>query len=118
MKLRDRHTSPPGGIYYITEDGKKIISPTDLRRLAMLVEDYLSANGMTVPEMLMDTIEDQICERLGPMYCWKGVGDKVADAIAGAARTVDKFLGTTLEKKAKSCSGCAKRRRRLNKLVN
>jgi hypothetical protein len=76
------------------------------------------ANGIEVPYDLDKMIEDQICTRQpkGKCYYTKGLGDKISKAIHSVASVVDKVAGTQLEKKARGCSGCAKRRQRLNNL--
>lgn len=118
MKLRQPRESPPGGLYYICSDGQRLTSPTDLRRLTQMVNDYYVANGIPVPEDIGQIIEDQICERLPSQYCWKGFGDFVSTAIQAGAGAIDKVLGTELQKTAKHCSSCANRRRKLNQITS
>ena len=107
---------PPGGLYYVTAD-HRVIRGDNLRNLEMLVNNYYLANGIQSPDDLRQIIEDQICARLPKELCWQQAGDVIATLIAKGANLVDKIAGTNLEEKAKGCSGCAKRRRKLNKLT-
>lgn len=115
MKLKNSSQSVPGGYYYVCEDGQTIRTDGNLRKLNIQVYDYLTANGLTIPDDLAEVIENQICDRV-PSECWKGFGDRLAVAIHAVAGAIDKVAGTELQKAAKGCSGCGKRRRILNKL--
>jgi len=44
-------------------------------------------------------------------------GDVTANIIHSAARMIDKVAGTSLEKKAKGCKVCGKRKERMNKML-
>lgn len=117
MTLRNYSTMPPGGLYYIAADGRRI-SGTNMRDLTMKVSNYYAANDIVVPDYLRQLIEDQICERLPKEYCWQQPGDVVASIIAKGASLVDKVLGTNLKEAAKGCSGCARRRRAMNEKLS
>lgn len=115
MKLRKPNEAPPGGYYFICEDGARV-DGSNLRKLYLAVVDYLRGNAMPVPDDLYQIIEDQICERVPKSFCWKGFGDIVATAISTAAAAVDAVAGTALKQSAKACKSCGKRRRTLNRI--
>ena len=124
MKLKEPRRAPVGGWYY-----KYVIKRNDLEfpatvyaeSLTRLIENVLRdmrSNGVTPPADIADAIEIQICERQPADRCWVGAGDRVAQAIHGAARIVDKIAGTRLEQRAKGCSSCRQRRQALNRMFN
>jgi len=124
MKLKEPRRAPVGGWYY-----KYVITRNDLEfpatvfgeSLSRLIENVIKdmrSNGVTAPNDLADIIESQICERQPADRCWVGAGDRVAQAIHGVARVVDRIAGTRLEQKAKGCSSCRQRRQALNNLFN
>lgn len=115
MKLRSPREAPPGGFYYITPDGQKVYG-SSVRDVWFKSTAYMRANDMDVPADLIQIIEDEICARLDPKYCWKGLGDNVASVIQAGATLVDKVFKTELAVKAKGCSGCAQRKRKLNRI--
>lgn len=120
MKLRNPHDSPVGGFYY--DDpilGSPVRTSGTLDRLVRSVAGKYEGASIEVPTNLRAMIEDQICSRqpAGKCYYTKGLGDIVSQAIHLGARAIDKTLGTGLEKKARGCGGCARRRAQLNKLT-
>ncbi|MCJ7768640.1 hypothetical protein MUP79_09660, partial [Candidatus Bathyarchaeota archaeon] len=76
------------------------------------------SNGVEVPENIEQLVEDQICERQPSDRCWyaDGLGDRIAQAIHTVAAVTDRVLGTKLEKTARGCSSCNRRRNALNSL--
>lgn len=117
MRLKDRNESPVGGFYYddpIT--GDRVESGGNFDSLVRAVENWLTIKGQEIPPKLSALIEDQICMRQPPNRCFytKGVGDQISKVIHGVASVVDRVAGTDLEKKARGCSRCGKRRVRLN----
>jgi hypothetical protein len=115
MHLRKPSDAPPGGFVFICEDGQRI-DASNLRKLVAAVKDYLSGNSLPIPGDLMQIVEDQICDRVGPKFCWKGFGDKVATAIHVVAGAIDAVTGTQLQEAAKQCKTCGQRRRKLNRI--
>ncbi len=86
------------------------------------VREFMAIQHHEVPDNLNALIEDQICQRLPAGSCWLGAGDVTANVIHSVARVADraaKVMGIKspeLEKKAKGCSSCNKRRQALNAL--
>lgn len=118
MKLKDPRTSPSGGgFFFICADGHRVTG-TNLRALNQLVDFYLRANDLLIPNDLGQQIEDQICSRLPASNCWQGAGDWAAKVIQAGAGAVDFVMGTQLKAAAKACGSCGSRRRKLNRLVN
>lgn len=117
MKLKDQRSAPPGGLYFITSD-KRVIRGETMRKLTQNAESYLSGNDLEIPPYLAQVIEDQICNRLPKNMCWQQSGDVMAGIIAKTASLVDSALGTNLEAAAKGCSGCARRRRAMNRITS
>jgi len=124
MKLKEPRRAPVGGWFYkyvITRNNLDFPATVYGESLSRLIENTLKdmrSNGVTPPSDIAEAIEIQICERQPADRCWIGAGDRVAQAIHGVARVVDKIAGTTLEKKAKGCSSCRQRRQALNNLFN
>lgn len=117
MRLIHRNQAPVGGFYYIIpETNDKVMGPGNLESLVDAVEGYYNLKGLPVPDYLEPRIEDQICMRQPEGRCryTKGIGDLIARAAAVAAGAIDKVAGTQLKKRARGCSGCARRRQRLN----
>lgn len=117
MKLRDRNRSPVGGFYYRCPIlNRTLKTGGGLDKLVRYVEDVYFANKIEIPGNLSLIIEDQICTRQPADRCYytKGLGDGVSMVIHSAAKVVDRILGTKLEKRARGCSGCSKRRAKLN----
>jgi hypothetical protein len=77
----------------------------------------MDANRHPIPADLEYLVEHQICLRQPEGRCWQQSGDVVANVIHGVARVIDKVTGTKLEKKAKGCATCGKRRDKLNKIL-
>jgi hypothetical protein len=115
MHLRKPNEAPPGGYYFLCDDGQRI-DASSLRKLDIEVRRYLQGNNMQISDDLLQMIEDQICERIPKSFCWKGFGDVVAGAISMAAGAVDAVVGTDFQAQAKSCKTCGQRRRKLNRL--
>ncbi len=87
------------------------------------VREFMEINGHEIPDNLNTQIEDQVCSRLPVGSCWVRSGDVTATIIHSVARGVDKARKTfgmkdiQLEKKAKGCSSCNKRRQAMNKVI-
>lgn len=124
MKLKDTKISPVGGWFYsyqFAKDGNNftmVVRAESYRTLIANVKTDMRTNGHPIPDGIEALIEDQICQRQPSGKCWyeAKVGDQLANAIHFAARQADKVLGTSLEKKAKGCSSCNKRRQKLNSI--
>lgn len=89
-----------------------------LDALESKVTAYMERNNISVPEDLREIIEDQICMRQPPKKCRysRKAGDMISAVIHSVAGAVDSVAGTQLQKKARGCGGCGKRRQRLNQL--
>lgn len=124
MKLKEPRRAPVGGFYYkytITRNNLEFPATVYGESLTRLIENTIKdmrSNGVNAPADLADIIETQICERQPEDRCWIGAGDRVAQAIHGVARVVDKIAGTRLEQRAKGCSSCRQRRQALNNMFN
>lgn len=118
MKLKDKNHTPVGGFFYICPiTGKTFSTPSNLERLIDDVVRHYEANSIVVPLGIENLIEDQICMRQPANRCYgKGLGDALTSVIHSVAGAIDAVAGTQLKKKARRCSGCAKRRERLNQL--
>lgn len=123
MRLKNRHESVPGGYFFKCIDGHVERGNSSLDKLCRRVSDYYLQNKLPIPDDLCLQVEDQICSRIPSSYCWysSGLGDQVSRAIHAGAKMVDKVAAKVgakpeLEKKARECSTCGQRRRRLNAL--
>jgi hypothetical protein len=119
MRLVNRRETPSGGFTYTDPLTTRFFSTdSTFDSLVKKVSDYQSAQGIETPSNLALLIEDQICMRQPPGKCRysKLAGDQVSRVIHKAASVVDKLLGTTLEKKARGCGGCGRRRQKLNSI--
>lgn len=123
MKLKDRNLSPIGGWYFHYDLKKgsltfpaKVYGST-FRSLISNIKNDMGANNYPIPADLEYEVEQQICKRQPADRCWQQSGDVVANVIHGVARVIDKVTGTRLEKKAKGCATCGKRRDKLNKIL-
>ena len=116
MRLKDRNRSPIGGFNYDDpETGKVIVTQGNFDKLVSEVKAWHAANNIKSPPELEAMIENQICDRQPPDRCYKrGLGDIAKSVISATAKAVDKVLGTSLEKKARRCGGCSKRRVMMN----
>jgi hypothetical protein len=124
MKLKNKNLAPVGGWFwrYEIKRGKltfpAIVYGSTFNSLMQNIQKDYNSNGIQVPENIEQMVEDQICQRQPSDRCWysDGLGDKIAQAIHTVAATADKVLGTKLERKARSCSSCNRRRNALNSL--
>ena len=128
MRLWNKNDTPVGGWYYDWQDesGRNFRTTGvsgGLKGLARLTRREMSANNVKPPLNLEDYIEDQICGRVpkGKCYYEAKAGDMVSATIHTFARTADSVasslgIKTSLEKKARGCSSCGKRRVKLNSI--
>jgi hypothetical protein len=82
----------------------------------------MMVNNVSVPDNLDYLIEQQICNRIGSQYCWQEAGDKVANVIHTFANLGDRVAASlgvksNLEKAAKGCTACQKRRQAMNQAL-
>jgi L-lactate utilization protein LutC len=124
MKLKDRNKGPVGGFIYrykITRfnglEFPAIVYGTTWNSLIENIKKDMRSNAHPIPADLEYEVEQQICERQPADRCWMQSGDVTANIIHSAARMIDKVAGTSLEKKAKGCKVCGKRRERMNKML-
>lgn len=124
MKLKNKNLAPVGGWFWRYEIKRdKLTFPaivygsTWSSLMQNIQKDYRS-NGVELPSNIEQMVEDQICQRQPSDRCWysDGLGDRIAQAIHTVAAVTDTVLGTQLEKKARGCSSCNKRRNILNSL--
>lgn len=93
---------------------------TSARSFPRKVREFMAINHQEPPDNLDALIEDQVCSRLPAGSCWMQAGDVTATAIHTVARVADRAAGilglktASLEKKAKGCSSCQKRRMAMN----
>jgi len=124
MKLKDPKLAPVGGWYYeytLTKDGRTFHAVTragSFRTLIANVKKDMEINGNNIPADLPYQIEQQICQRQPEGRCWVQAGDAVANVIHSFARVIDNVTGSTLERKAKGCKACGKRRQKLNTMFS
>lgn len=124
MKLKDSKLAPVGGFYYryelIKGDLKfpAIVYGSTLSNLISKVKKEMEVNGLQIPSTIESDIEHQICLRQPEGRCWTQAGDAVANIIHGLARVIDKTTGTKLEKRAKGCAACGKRRQIINNMFS
>ena len=128
MRLKDKNGSIPGGLWYQYNDDQGNayrVNGMDLpfgRSFLQKVSSDMTVNNVSVPDNLDYLIEQQICGRIGSQYCWQEAGDKVANVIHTFANIGDRVaasLGVTsnLEKAAKGCTSCQKRRQAMNQAL-
>lgn len=126
MRLKDKYSAPVGGFYYTYESEGKPYRVNgcggSFNALVGLVRTHMAQNNVQAPENLEALIEDQICSRQPADRCFyeAKAGDQLSKTIHAFARGTDniaKVLGfnTKLEKKARGCGACAKRRMAMNK---
>ena len=124
MKFKDPHLAPVGGWYYeytLTREDRTfhaVIRGSSFRNLIANVKKDMEINGNAVPADLAYQIEQQICMRQPEGRCWVQAGDAVASVIHSFARVIDNVTGTKLERKAKGCKVCGKRRQKLNTMFS
>ena len=124
MKLKDPKLAPVGGFYYkyyLTKGDLKFpakVYGSSLANLIANVKKDMEANRYPVPATLAYDIEQQICARQPEGRCWMQAGDAVANVIHSVARAIDNVTGSTLERKAKGCLACGKRRKKLNTMFS
>lgn len=130
MRLRDRSISPVSGwLYEYTANGHTYQvrnSEGSLDSLVAAVRTHMARNGVVPKDNLKAIVEDQICSRQPAGKCF--YESKAGDIVAATAHTfgalgdkVAKVIGLpspNLEKKARGCSACQKRRERMNQLGN
>lgn len=119
MRLRNKRETPVGGFTYSDPISERWFdTDSTFKSLVTKVRGYHQANGFETPENLETLIEDQICMRQPPGRCFytSGLGDQISKVIHKVAGAVDKVAGTQLERKARGCGGCGKRRTKLNQL--
>ena len=124
MKLKNKNLAPVGGYYFkyeINKSGKTfqaVVHGQSWSGLIQNIKREYSANSLELPDNIEQIVEDQICQRQPGDRCWysDGIGDRIAQAIHKVANVADKVLGTKLEKKARGCSACNRRRNALNSL--
>lgn len=124
MRLRKKHETPIGGWTYTFQDASGnsyTVTAHSLRTLESQVAQTMRNNGLDVPGNLILWIEDQICARQPKGACLydKSFGDKITKAIHTVAHLADTAaesvgLKPNLEKKARGCIGCHRRRMKLN----
>lgn len=128
MRLKDKNGSIPGGLWYQYNDDQGNsyrVNGMDLpfgRSFSQKVSSDMMVNNVSVPDNLDYLIEQQICGRIGSQYCWQEAGDKVANVIhrfASLGDRVAQSLGakSNLEKMAKGCTSCQKRRQAMNQAL-
>jgi hypothetical protein len=124
MKLKDPKLSPVGGWFYRYELTKGTLKfpatvyGSTFSNLIANVKKDMDVNQYPIPATLADDIEHQICLRQPEGRCWMQTGDTVANVIHSIARVIDNATGTKLEKKAKGCATCGKRRQTLNTMFS
>lgn len=117
MRLVNRNQSPVGGFYFIVpETNYKVMTDGNFEKLVDAAVAYYNINQLPIPDYLEAIIEDQICMRQPAGRCryTKGLGDQIAKAAHAVTGLIDKVAGTNLQKRARGCGGCARRRQRLN----
>jgi hypothetical protein len=123
MKLKDRNRAPVGGwkyrytIHRFNLDFPATVYGDSWTRLIANIKKDMVSNAHPVPNDLEYQVEQQICASQPADRCWQQSGDVTANLIHGAARLIDSIAGTRLEKKAKGCLSCGKRREKMNKIL-
>ena len=123
MKLKDRNRGPVGGwqfkytIKRFDLDFPATVYGSTWNNLISNIEKDMKSNDHQVPEDLEYQVEQQICARQPEDRCWMQSGDITASVIHGAARMIDRLAGTKLERKAKGCLSCGRRREKMNKIL-
>jgi hypothetical protein len=124
MKLKNKNLAPVGGWFWRYEIKRgnltfpAIVYGTTWSSLMQNIQKDYGSNGIELPSNIKAMVEDQICQRQPSDRCWysDGLGDKIAQAIHTVAAVTDKVLRTQLERKARRCRNCNKRRNILNSL--
>jgi len=128
MRLKDKNGPIPNGLWYEYSDDKGIkyrvngMESVYGKTFANKVASDMKVNNVSVPENLDYLIEQQICGRISNQYCWQEAGDKVANVIHTFASLGDRVaaslgVNTNLEKAAKGCTACQKRRQAMNQTI-
>jgi hypothetical protein len=128
MRLKDRHGPIPSGLWYEYSDDKGTkyrVNGMELTYGASFtnkVKSDMQNNNVQVPDNLEYLIEQQICGRIAGQYCWQEAGDKVANVIHSFANLGDRVaaslgINANLEKTAKGCTSCQKRRQAMNQTL-
>jgi len=128
MRLKDRNGPIPSGLWYEYSDDKGTkyrVNGMELTYGASFtnkVKSDMQNNNVQVPDNLEYLIEQQICGRIAGQYCWQEAGDKVANVIHSFASLGDRVaaslgINANLEKTAKGCTSCQKRRQAMNQTL-
>lgn len=124
MRLRKKNEGVVGGwkYQYFDKNGNTYsVTGMTLRDLIENTKRSMKVNGFEVPDNIDAWVEDQICTRQPPGKCIydDGLGDQITKGIHAVARVADSVanaigLKPELEKKARTCLGCHRRRMKLN----
>jgi hypothetical protein len=123
MKLKDKNRAPVGGFKYRYAIQRFNLSfPATVygdswTRLIANIKRDMKSNDQPIPDDLEYQVEQQICAGQPEDRCWQQSGDVAANLIHGAARMIDSIAGTKLERKARLCLACGKRREKMNKIL-
>jgi hypothetical protein len=128
MRLKDRNGPIPGGLWYeYSDDNGNTYRVNGMdtvfgKPFFQKVSSDMTINNVQVPDNLEYLVEQQICGRISSQYYWQEAGDKVANVIHKFANLGDRVaasLGvqTNLEKSAKGCTACQKRRQAMNQAL-
>jgi hypothetical protein len=129
MRLWNKNNTPVGGWIFFWKDSsgrefKTVGTSGGFHGLIRKIRREMYENNVTPPEYLEDLVEDQICTRQPPQACYyEGkIGDQLAKTIHVFARAADSVaskigIQSNLEKKARGCAACGKRRTQMNQLT-
>lgn len=128
MKLKNPNDAIPGGLWYQYSDDKGNtyrVNGMDMTYGNLFINKIkgdMENKNVAVPDNLSYLVEQQICGRIAGQYCWQEAGDAVAGVIHKFAHLGDKVASTfginaQLEKRAKNCPSCQKRREALNQAI-
>jgi len=121
-KFKNPSSLPPGGWYFITEDGDNVkiegMSPTDLVRE---VANYYWTQNMHPPDKLKERIVEQICLRIPTRKWCHEISEGVGDTVLKITRATGIKSVVTRRAKAKGkkagCSSCGQRQRDWNRAL-
>lgn len=117
MKLKDKYSTPCGGWFYDDPlTNTTIVSQLNLDDLVKQTMTWHQIKKVQSPAALKELVEDQICTRQPKDRCWysKKAGDQLSRVIHAVAGAIDAVAGTKLERRARGCYGCSKRRVSMN----